>query len=63
MRQWPEGEKDLQIKAKLAEQARAEEELRKQKEEEERVAKERALMLNEDSPALDLAEIEAIKQK
>jgi len=28
-RSWPEGEKDLQIKAKLAEQARAEEELRK----------------------------------
>ena len=62
-RSWPESEKDALIreKTRLIEEARKAERIRA--EDQARVAKELALMRAEDTPALDLAEIEALRQQ
>jgi hypothetical protein len=62
-RNWPESEKDKQIKIKLAEKHRQEEAERLAKEEKERQMMELELMALEDHRALDVKEIEEIKRK
>ena len=62
-RQWPESAKDLEIKALTLDQRKEEEELKRREEERERQMAELALMAEEDHPALDIAEIEAIRKK
>lgn len=62
-RQWPESEKDVQIKKKLEEQGNAAKVLEKMQAEQARVAAELARMAEEDCPALDAKEVEELRRK
>ena len=62
-RQWPESATDAEIRASRAEGERAREIERKKQAEREQVEMELRLMAEEDVPAMDQKEIEAIQQK
>ena len=62
-RQWPESEKDVEIKALLVLKKKNEEERRIKEADMAREAAELALMHEQDTPALDMKEIEAIRRK
>ena len=62
-RVWPESAKDVEIKVKTQEKRKREEEERKLQEARERQEKELERMKIEDTPALDWAEVEAIRKK
>ena len=59
-RQWPESVTDAEIRASRAEVERANEQERKKQAEREQVEEELRLMAEEDVPAMDQKEIEAI---
>jgi len=62
-RVWPESQKDKEIKRKQAEKRRKEEEDRKRQEAKRKQEAELERMREEDTPALDWAEIEEIRQR
>lgn len=62
-RVWPESQKDKEIKAKLEEKRRQNEEERKRQEELQRQKQELERMQEEDSPALDWAQVEEMRRK
>lgn len=62
-RQWPESEKDVEIKALLVLKKKQEEERRIKEADMAREAAELAIMREQDTPALDMKEIEAIRKK
>ena len=62
-RVWPESQKDREIKAKLEERRRQNEEEKKRQEELQRQTQELERMREEDSPALDWAQVEEMRRK
>lgn len=62
-RQWPESEKDVEIKALLVLKKKNEEERRIREADQAREAMELSLMREQDTPALDMKELEAIHKK
>ncbi len=62
-RTWPQSEKDALIREKTRQIELAREQERIHRADQERVAAELALMRAEDTPALDLAEIEALRKQ
>ena len=62
-RQWPESQKDLEIKALTTDKIQEEESMKRREVEQQREQAERELMAAEDYPALDQAEVEALRRK
>ena len=63
VRKWPESQRDLDIKALTKDKLHEQEEQRRRQEMQEREQAEQALMAAEDYPALDPAELEAMRRK
>lgn len=63
VRKWPESQRDLDIKALTKDKLHEQEEQKRRQEMQEREQAEQALMAAEDYPALDPAELEAMRKK